>query len=204
MCATSSVHAEGLARGAWLVPIIALLAACQPPAADNYVTRTELTGHRRMPSAPAASPDVTGAVWAASAADPDRLLYGVPGAQPLLALECSGEGRAAQLVVTRYVMADAGAKALAAVVGSGPVLRLPVDAIWNGRAWIWRGAVAAAEPRLAVFNAAAPVRATVPGGGAVELHPSPLPAGLIARCAGNPVPVGVTSAEPAPPSPPAP
>lgn len=201
MCAPLSVAGNRVRHAAGLALACALVAACQPPAADNYVTRTELTDHARMPSPPAASPDVTGAVWAPSGASAERLLYGIPGEQPLLALECARQGAAPSIMVTRYVRADAEAKALMALVGTGPVLRMPVDAVWNGRAWIWQGAIPATEPRLAVFAAGGPVRATVPGGGAVELHSSPLPTALIARCAGNAAPETGPSAEQAPPPP---
>ena len=49
-------------RFAALLPPI-LLAACNPPAADDYVARVGVTG-RDAPTAPIASPDTKGAVWA--------------------------------------------------------------------------------------------------------------------------------------------
>ena len=68
---------------------LALLAACKPPAADGYVERVDLAQAGPFASEPLPSPDTTGALWAASDT-PGRILFGLPGKPPLVALACSG------------------------------------------------------------------------------------------------------------------
>src|SRR3546814_915851 len=84
---------------------LATLAACKPPAADEAMARTMVTHALIGPSAPLASPDSEGAVWSASKV-PGRILYGQPGAAPLLALECEGTGKEALVRISRIAPAD--------------------------------------------------------------------------------------------------
>ena len=75
-----------------LVPLFVLaLAACKPPASDEYTERTRIAPRAEAPSEPIASPDTEGAVWAATG-NADRLLYGKPGERPFFALECTDQG----------------------------------------------------------------------------------------------------------------
>lgn len=166
------------------------LAACAPPAADGYVERVDLAESRDFASAPLPSPDTTGAVWVATDLRPGidaRLVYGVPGAAPLLALECLADGEGAgRLEFTRFAKADAKAQALMALVGNGHVARVPVDAQYNGRAWLWRGGDAADRTDFNVLTGPRDVTVTVPGAGLVTLTASPLPGELVSQCRAAP------------------
>lgn len=157
------------------------LAACQPPAADNYVERVELAEKQRSVGEPIRSPDTQGAIWAA-AEEPLRLLYGKPGEPPLIALACDLAGHEPQLHVTRFARADAEAKALFAFVGNGHIARIPVDAEYNGRAWLWEGSVPADTYQLGALTGPRALYATLPGAGRVEINASPRPGQLIEAC----------------------
>jgi len=161
-----------------LVPI-AMLAACNPPAADHYVARVGVS-ERDAPSPPIDTPDTKGAVWAAVSAN--RLLYGKPGQPPLFALECRVESGQPLLTYTRFAAADARAKAVLALIGNGHVNRLKVDATRKGEAWFWQGSDAAWSPDFEGFTGGRQVEATVPGAGSLILNPSPLPGELVTRC----------------------
>ncbi|WP_379545947.1 hypothetical protein ACFCW2_09570 [Qipengyuania sp. DSG2-2] len=158
-----------------------LLAACQPEVPEEYVERVPLDQAQQFASEPAPSPDVTGAVWA-EATPNQRLLYGIPGQTPMLALACERSGGSGTLTFTRYVAADAKAKALMALVGNFHVARIPVDATWNGRAWLWQGSVDAANGDLEVMTGPREVELTIPGAGSLMLGSSPLPGDLVTTC----------------------
>ena len=137
---------------------------------------------RAFASEPLDSPDTELAVWALNEG---RLLYGNPGQRPLLALACEGEEDARQLVITRFAAADPQAKALMPLIGNGHVERLKVEAVWNGRAWLWQGSYPAADPRLDVLTGPRKVELTIPGAGSVEINPSQRPALFIDECRGT-------------------
>ena len=163
------------------------LAACQPPAADDYVERVEPRDARGAASEPLPDPDVEGAIWAATDGG-ERIIYGQQGRAPMLALECVDEAPAPQIALTRFAKADPQAKAMMALIGNSHIARLPVDAEWNGRAWLWQGSYAADHPDLAVFTGRRDVELTIPGAGSLVLNPSSLPARLIRECSGVPGP----------------
>lgn len=158
-----------------------LLSACKPPAADNYVERVELKEQSRMASPSLPSPNVEGAVWA-QASDPMRILYGIPGEVPMLALACRFPDDEPTLHITRFSRADPEAKALMAFVGNGHIARVPMDAVHNGRAWLWEGDIAAETYALGALTGPRKVSATLPGAGMVGLNASPMPGELIELC----------------------
>lgn len=160
---------------------LALLAACKPPAADNYLERVDLTETGRFASEGSPSPDTTGAGWAQSQTT-GRIIYGQPGKTPLAALECTGKPGQAVLRLTRYAAADREAQAFAALVGNRMVARIPVDAVPSGRAWIWQGGLAADTPNLDALLDPVNVELTIPGAGTTVLNPSPMPGELLANC----------------------
>lgn len=171
-----------IARAGWLACGAALaLASCKPPATDGYQERVDLAHAGQFASAPIVSPDTEDAIWARSGA-PLRIVYGLPGAAPQVALECAGRGSVAALRLTRFAPADAEAKALAALIGNGHIARLPVAASWNGRAWIWQGEVAPLDPRLDVLTGTRSIELTIPGAGSVVIASDGQPAALIAQC----------------------
>lgn len=169
-------------RGAALGPLIAL-AACNPPAAEDYVARVGMAG-RDAPSAPIASPDTRGAIWAPAPGKPMRLLYGKPGQVPLFALECGSRGGQPVFTYTRYAAADPHAKAILALIGNGHVARLNIDAVRAGGSWLWQGDEPALSPKFEGLTGGRQVEATVPGAGSLILNPSALPGELILRCRG--------------------
>jgi hypothetical protein len=165
-----------------LAPLFLLaLAACKPPASDEYTERTRIAPRAATPSEPIRSPDTEGAVWAATD-NADRLLYGKPGERPFFALECTGQGGLPLVAYTRFAKADPHAKAILALIGNGHVSRLKIDATERGDVWRWEGAVEAEDPALDVLTGTRQVEATVPGAGSLILHPSALPGELVERC----------------------
>lgn len=164
----------------WAVlPALALLAGCNPPAADHYVARVGVS-ERETPSPPIDTPDTTGAVWAPTSAN--RMLYGKPGQPPLFALECRVENGLPLLTYTRFAAADARAKAVLALIGNGHVARLKIDATRKGEGWLWQGSEPAWSPDFEGLTGGRQVEATVPGAGSLILNPSQLPGELINRC----------------------
>ena len=167
-------------RFAVFLPLIAV-AACNPPAADDYVARVGVAG-REAPSAPIDSPDTKGAVWAPSAGNPQRLVYGKPGDRVLFALECIDEDAGPLLRYTRFADADPRAKAILALIGNGHVARLKIDATRGSSSWRWQGSEPATSLNFEALTGGRQVEATVPGAGSLILNPSPLPGELILRC----------------------
>lgn len=167
--------------------VLGLLTACQAEPESQYVERVPLDEAQQFASEPTPSPDVTGAVWAVSKPG-ERLLYGIPGQTPMLAMACTRQSGAnpasGTLTFTRFVAADAKAKALMALVGNSHVARIPVDAIWNGRAWLWEGSVDASNGDMAVLTGSREVELTIPGAGSLMLGSSTLPGDLVNSCAG--------------------
>lgn len=166
------------------------LPACKPPPTDAAEARAAELPMATGPSAPIASPDTTGAVWAESSpqsSGPLRLVYGVPGQPVLLALECRGAATpAAQIRITRHAPADRGAGALLALIGNGRIGRFPVDATEAGGKLVWQGDVPATVSGWDAFKGTREATVTVPGAGLVRLNPSPLPMTLVAACRGLP------------------
>lgn len=164
-----------------------VLTACKPPPTDADMLREV----ENFASAPLPSPDTTGAVWALSEANENRILYGIPREPALLMLECL-TGSAPTLQITRISPADEGAGAMLALVGNGHIGRVRVDATLVSGRYFWVGEELAVSD---VWEPLAGVReliATVPGGGTVEMHPSTLPGALIEDCrAGVPFDPGV-------------
>lgn len=163
-------------------PVLLLIAACKPPATDDYVDRAGAASDDAVASDPLPSPDTEGAVWAPSQTE-GRIIYGLPGEAPLVALQCVEEDAApARVRLTRFAPADPEAKAMAALIGNAHVGRIPVDAVWNGSVWLWVGDVAAEDERLETLTGRRAVELTIPGAGSVVLNPDARPARLIARC----------------------
>lgn len=162
------------------------LAGCKPPPTDAAVARVSLERPAKGPSEPIASPDVTGAVWAATG-NPLRLVYGIPGKPVLLALECLSPATPdAKLRITRHAPADEGADALLALIGNGWIGRFPVDATPVAGKSLWQGDVPAAAQEWSALKPEREASVTVPGAGLLRLNPSPLPMALIEICRGAP------------------
>ncbi len=163
-----------------------LLAGCKPPPTDSAIARVSLVAPAKGPSEPIPSPDVTGAVWAATG-NPLRLVYGIPGKPVMLAIECRAPGTLqAQLRITRHAPADEGAAALLALIGNGWIGRFPVDATRIAGQSLWQGDVSALLPEWEALKPEREATVTVPGAGLLRLNPSPLPMALVEACRGTP------------------
>lgn len=180
------------------IALAGALTSCKPPPTDAAMARVSLLAPASGPSEPLPSPDTENALWAGTA-NPQRLVYGVPGQPVMLALECLDPATPdARLRITRHVPADSGAAALLALIGNGWIGRFPVDATAIGRQVMWQGEIPAATRE---WNALKPEReatVTVPGGGLLRLNASPLPFALVTECR-QPVRVPKTPALPAVP-----
>ena len=173
-----AIHALALAA-------TCLLAACKPPAADHYEGRVDPPEPESHASEPQPSPDAENAVWAPSET-PLRLLYGVPGQTPFAAIACemgeADEETDTQLRVTRFARADEGAQALMAIIGNGHKERFPVEAVDNGRAFLWEGTIPLASEKLDVLTGLRRAELTIPGAGTLALNASEAPRDLIETC----------------------
>ena len=161
--------------------LILPLAACQPPAVDDYLERVSLDDTQAFASPALDSPDVEDALWVPGDGV-ERLIYGVPGETPAMALACDRTDGVSRIVFTRFAPADRQALAMMALIGNGHIERVPVDAIYNGRAWLWEGAMDAQSTDLEVLTGPREVELTIPGAGSLILHPSPLPRELVESC----------------------
>jgi hypothetical protein len=181
---------------------VAGLAGCRPPPTDSAAARVSLIAPAGGPSEPIASPDVTGAVWAATS-NPLRLVYGIPGQPVLLALEClDPKGPEARLTITRHAPADPGASAILALIGNGSIARIPVDAASLKGQRVWTGEAPALTPDWDALKPEREATVTVPGAGLLKLNPSPLPMALVEACrvelTAPPPPLGPADPESAP------
>lgn len=169
------------------------LAGCKPPPTDSAAARVSLLARAEGPSQPIASPDVTGAVWAATA-NPLRIVYGIPGKPVLLALECREPATpGARLRITRHAPADPGAAALLALIGNGYIGRFPVEATSRNDQRVWEGEAPAVVQEWDALKPEREATVTVAGAGLLKLNPSPLPMELVTACRGS-----LTSALPPP------
>ena len=175
-------------KRAWILMLCPIVAGCGDGGSDDRSITVPLprasAAVAPMPSASAAAalaPPVP-AVWT-YAPSARAAWYGPPDAPALLAMACEGgESRAARLVVVRYAPADKGAQALFAIQGSKGVLRLPVSAVKIGKAgYVWRGLLNAADPRAEVLLGDR-LKATVPGGGQLDLPPLGAAGALVSEC----------------------
>lgn len=179
-------------RALWAaLAVTGALAGCKPPPTDSAAARVSLLAPVEGPSRPIASPDVTGAVWAATA-NPLRLVYGIPGQPVLLALECLEPATpGARLKITRHAPADPGAAALLALIGNGYIGRFPVEATSRKDQRVWEGEAPAVVQEWDALKPEREATVTVAGAGLVKLNPSPLPMELVTACRGS-----LTSAPP--------
>lgn len=157
------------------------LAACKPPPTDADMLRDMPEAAPSFASAPLPSPNVQGAKWALSQRRDGKIIYGVPNESSLLALECETQGNPT-IRITRYSPADEGAGALLAMVGNGHIGRIAVDANKVSGGIYWEGTDPANSDGWEPIAGPRELIATVPGGGTVELHASPIPGAMIEAC----------------------
>jgi len=175
--------------GRWSLLILpVLLAACTQshsrevveasPDGAGYPARLALSAGPLPDEQAPLQPE--GGAWTASAA---QVAFAVPGQPALFALACTHDAAGnAAVALTRRTRAEAGAKALLALIGNGRIARLPLDAAQPGEAGEWQGAIPAADPRLDVLKGGNRLEATLPGGGTLLLPASGEPGRLITAC----------------------
>ncbi len=160
-----------------------LLAACKPPPTDADVVRDMPEAAPTFASDPLPSPETEGAFWAVPEADEARIIYGVSGEPPLVALRCvSPDDMIPALQITRLSPADEGAKALLAMVGNGHIGRIQVDSTDVRGRGVWHGGTPAADTAWEALSGPRQLTLTVPGAGMVTLNPSETPGQLIEAC----------------------
>lgn len=164
------------------LPLIAVLAlaACKPPPTDADIAGGEpmaLAG----PSEPIDSPDTEGAIWVDSSTA-GRIIYGIAGEHPLLALACLEDQPEPVIRLTRYAEADEEAKAFVALIGNGHIARIPIDATEVDGTWLWQAEVPAEDPELEVLTGGREVAVTIPGAGRLVVNSSKRPSALIEDC----------------------
>ena len=165
-----------------LFPLFALLlAACQQqPAQPAERIALDQVPEQRETVLP--SPVTTRALWTVS--DNGRAIhFADPGAAPLVTLDCRmSPGNPPNLAIIRHAIGFPGQTALFALIGNRKVSRLPADAVLAEGEWRWESVLAAVDPQLDLFIGSGDIRATLPGKGAVEIPPSPIPGEFIAWC----------------------
>ncbi len=166
-----------IATGSVALVLAATLASCDPPAPREAAKPGVMQATRDRPSAPIESPDTKGAIWAGG--ERDALLYGKPGEPPLLSLVCHSRAR---LDIMRHAPADAGAKALMAMLGAKGNARLPVDSVTNGETSLWLGQYRLDNRELDVLTSSGPIEVTIPGAGSLILNASDKPGDFLTEC----------------------
>ena len=159
--------------------------ACKPPPTDADLAAREVI----MPSGPSEpidSPATQGAAWSDSPLEVGRIIYGIPGEPPLLALECSSAGSSPGIVITRYAPADEGSGAMAAFIGNGHVARIPIDATELAQGTFWQTELPADSAELEVLTGTREVALTIPGGGRLAINPSQRLGEFIETCRAPP------------------
>lgn len=145
----------------------------------GYPARLALSGIALPADSAPIQPE--GATWQAAA--PERIAFGLPGQQPLLAIACSHDAAGfAAVRIERATRAEPGAKALFALIGNGRIARIALDARLPGEAGQWAGVLPAADPRLDVLRGGSAIEATLPGGGTLKLPASSEPGRLLTAC----------------------
>jgi hypothetical protein len=162
--------------------LVLALSACKPPPTDADIAARDVTSNQSGPSAPIDSPDTEGAVWSDSPITTGRIIYGIPGQPPLLALGCGDMGDHPSILITRYALADEGAEAMAAFIGNGHIARIPVDATEIDNGSFWRTELSAFSEDLEVLTGTRQVAVTIPGAGRLVLNPSQRPTQFIEDC----------------------
>lgn len=158
-------------KNALILTVMLAIAACKPPPSDDATIGRIFTGKPDAPPAPLDSPNSEGGFWADSKTA-GRIIYGQAGNAPLMAIQCVGDGKNAQLQITRLSPADKGAQAFFALVGNNHVARIPVDAVEVPGGHVWQALTSPDDPDLNALTGPKEVTATLPGAGMVTLYPS--------------------------------
>ncbi|MBO6944113.1 hypothetical protein [Altererythrobacter sp.] len=172
-------------RAAVMVTLLASAAACKPPPTDAGLVAGDVAASQG-PSEPIDSPDTEGAVWSDSPITRGRIIYGIPGEPPLLALGCGDMGDQPSILITRYAPADKDAEGVAALIGNGHVARIPVTAIEIDGGSYWRAEISAFSEELEVLTGTRELAVTIPGGGRLVLNPSHRTGEFIEDCRASP------------------
>ena len=172
-----------------LSALLLTLAACSPSGGGSTQRAPDNAVRIPLPSEPAplelAPQQPDGAVWvlAGIGAGNGSLDFGLLGQPPLLSISCihTPDGTA-RIAYVRRTRAEVGAKALLAVEGNGHVARVAMDVVKAGDPGEWQGAIDASLETASAIKGGASMVATLPGGGALKLPPSPDAGRLLDAC----------------------
>ena len=167
--------------------VLGSLAGCDGPRSDESAARVRINlgdvpAKVSLNAEPADQSSIAPTVW--NYASPSHVARYGPPDSALLTISCEGvEQHAARLVVVRYAAADRGAQALFAIQGSKGILRLPVSAVqMSPHGYVWRGVLDASDPRAEVLLGSG-LKATVPGGGELDLPAMGAAGAVVGECA---------------------
>lgn len=170
------------------MPVLAglLLAGCSPAVGDTGAESDRPLNPVRIDLRAQQAASVTPAVVREGDAKPvwsgngTFAAFGYPQEAPLLTIGCA----AGKLTVVRNAPADKGAQALFALIGSGGVVRLPVDAraMPGSDRLVWQGTLDGSDPAADIFTDGS-VEATLPGAGRIVLPASDFTRQVVSACA---------------------
>ena len=165
--------------------LVLTLSACLPSGGDPAQQSPDNAIRIALPSEPTPlelpprQPE--GAAW--SAPGNGSVNFGLPGQPALLSISCihTPDGTA-RIAYVRRTRAEMGAKALLAIEGNGHVARVAMDVVEAGDPGEWQGAIDASLETASAVKGGASMVATLPGGGALKLPPSPEAGRLLDAC----------------------
>ena len=162
-----------------------LLTACNSQAQPSYVERIALDVPAEQavdPILATPNPDTEGGRWQ-TIDDAGSIGFGFFGARPMFLMACEPIGNGGpQVRFVRNAAADAGARALMAVIGNRRVARIKMDAHSAPGARHWEGTMPASDMHMEAFAGGGPLEVTLPGAGSLSLPASEQPAQLLSRC----------------------
>jgi hypothetical protein len=174
----------GAVKVAPLLVSVLLLVGCGDSDDGRAAERISLDQARARPAEPLTSPDTKNAKWTVRG-NGQAVDFGPTPTAALLSLECNLRASPVTLAVVRHAPARPGEQALFAVLGNGPIARLPLDAELEAGEWRWQGILPASDPQLDVFVGQADLEATLPGGGTLVVDGSRIPGEFVTWCRSN-------------------
>lgn len=168
--------------------LILALAACQqdPAPAPEGVESISLDDTGPRQAVAYASPDTSMSGWMVAASG-TAILFGNPGEDPFLTLECELTDNAPpQLAIIRHAEALPGQTALFPFIGNGMRSRFFSDATLHregdASVWRWETHLPADDPQLDIFAGTREMTATLPGRGMLEIPGSRIPGQFLDWC----------------------
>lgn len=167
------------------IAALALLSGChrKPPEPQQRVELNDTPPS--LVETPLASPDTSKAVWIRDRSG-KAIDFRNPGDKPMLTLACLPGKDGPLIAIIRHVPSRPGETALFPVIGNGEKARFKVQASLRHGHWLWEGKVPANDPQTNVFTGSHALRATLPGGGTLEIGGSRIPRQFLESCRAEP------------------